>query len=441
MAEQRVFVLSGARTDFKNKWTNLQGNVPGAGSQTVYSAIDDVVHGAIRGAPENFNPDDISNGVAYIAFLESAAFSRQGHFPAVLGTSLKRMIPGYKSMPIIGMSQNACCSSGAALHEAYLKIATGQADVAMVVGLQQMRSVKPTDVGPILAVGMDQRTDNVTAPAHSFAELTRKYMETYGLSVEAYDLAAGFAVANDYAHANNNALAQMRDNTVTREFASGVHAPVEDSLDPQVKRGNLRFDQYDPRFYPLKRLDFSQVTDGAAALILVSERYARNMGLQNGVALVGSSLQTDALSLTDKLVDGKVPEYFNGFYNATHYALNQAGLGLKREGHQRGPHTMGRLELYDCFPITLLLILEHLGFAKPGEAFNLGTEFWEEMGPKINTSGGLLGDGHPIGAAVLRMVYGTHQHLIQNRGTGMVTAVGDIFGSNYVAVLRYQEIK
>lgn len=433
---ENVYVASAARTNFSEKWQTDRGVPIAEAERSIYTGISGMVDAVLESAPEGFDPLRI--GAGHLAAIEPSAFTGQTHLAAILGTALRERISGFTTMPSTHHT-NACASAGAAMFYARMAIQSGRTDAALVMGVEQMRTKRPVDVGRILACGMDRRTDDVEAPAHSFAELTRAYMKRYGFDDTAYDRAAGFVVNNDFTNARGNPNAQFRENSMTLELASAEHEADAENADEFRGKGNARFTAHDERFHPLKLRDFAQITDGAAAVLLISERYARELGMEEGVVVAGNSLQVDALSLTDKLVGGSLPAHFDGFHNAAKIAMEEAGLDLAAGDARK----MSWMELYDCFPITQLMILEHLGFAEPGKAFNLDGSFWEEWGPKIDASGGLLADGHPIGATGARMVYELWNRLRDSEvgDMGMMTSVGDIFGSSQVAIFRNQKIE
>jgi len=432
---QDAYVLSGARTDFNSNWKKNKDNRT-KGIADVYEGISYVVNEAVNNASNasnGFRNRDIK--AAFIGNLDSAAFANQGHLASVLSTELSKVLPDYESMEIY-RTENACASSGAALNLATRLIKSGEINIALVVGAEQMRT--GADVGHILAKGVDKRIDHFSHAAQAFAELARRYMETYGIDEDALFKAGGYAVENDFRNARTNPNAQMRLNDLGYDFFKCVVEGDKTTNDYFRKNGNPRMSSLfngDERYEPLKRYDCSQVTDGAVALILASGDYMASLGLAEGISIAGSSLQVDKLSLTGKLTDGKLPSKFNGLNNAVNFAFNKAGLEFPEDVKK-----MDYIETHDCFAITQLVLLEQLGFAKSGQSVKLGKDFWDEFGPRINPSGGLMADGHPIGATGARMMYELASRLKEEDSMGMMVNVGDVFASNYVAVLKKANI-
>ncbi len=138
---------------------------------------------------------------------------------------------------------------------------------------------------------------------------------------------------------------------------------------------------------PLKLLDASPISDGAAAVVLASEEKAKQV-CDTPIWIAGSGHATDTISLHDR--------YDLLTIKATVEAAKQAYLQAKLE-----PRDIQTAEVHDCFTIAELLALEDLGFVKKGESGKFIETGQTQIGGKIpiNTSGGLKAKGHPIGAS------------------------------------------
>src|SRR3954466_6556095 len=225
-------------------------------------------------------------------------------------------------------------------------------------------------------------------------------MEKYGTSGDAFNWVA----YKNYAHARLNPLAQMRDADLTYDYAS------------QVSEKNRAFAP------PLKVTDCSQITDGGAALVLVSGKYLDKHGIDKSklVRLLGYGLSTDYLALEKK----DVPT-FSTARKAAEKAFGMANLK---------PRDMNGAEVHDCFSITEIVAYEILGLAEPGKGAELAKSGatalpqvrGEHVSGKIdfeipvNTGGGLIGDGHPVGATGVRQVVEAHQHLTDQAGARQI---------------------
>lgn len=286
------------------------------------------------------------------------------------GTPVTETI-GFSPRPVTRVS--AYCASGMeAVRNGALAIAAGEYDVVLVVGAEKMRDVTPR--GSLVT-----RTGNFTHPTLAkgrsgpgfFALLASRYLDTYDRTTD--DLSA-VAVKN-HEHATRNPIAQYSE-PVTSE---------------QVRASAMIAD-------PLRVLDCTPTTDGAAALVLTSTAWARRRGVAHAVLEgVGFSV-----------VDG----YYSGLYNpendflgfratraAAEMAYAQAGIETPRED-------LDLVECHDCFTITEIVNYEDLGLCGPGEGWRLLREGATTIGGDIpvNLSGGLQSCGHPIGATGVRVV-------------------------------------
>lgn len=148
-------------------------------------------------------------------------------------------------------------------------------------------------------------------------------------------------------------------------------------------------------YYPLTKLQCSPTSDGAAAAIVVSQKFldARPELKSHAILIAGQSLKTDHPALYSgsamDLVGYKMTQH------ATRDALNQAGVT---------PKDIRVLELHDCFSANELISLEGMGFCEVGKAHQLvrrGDITYGGKGPVVNPSGGLISKGHPLGATGL----------------------------------------
>jgi len=233
-----------------------------------------------------------------------------------------------------------------------------------------------------------------------FGRIAQIYIEKYGAS----EKELSWVAFKNYAHARLNPLAQMRDADLTYDCASQVS-----DKNPSVAP-------------PLKVSDCSQITDGAAALVLVSGRYLDRMGIDKSKLprLLGFGSTTDYLALAKK----DAPT-FSTARKAAEKAFGMANLK---------PRDMHGAEVHDCFSITEIVAYEILGLAEPGKGAELamsgatalpqvrgehikGSVAWEIP---VNAGGGLIGDGHPVGATGVRQVFEAYQHLTGQSGARQI---------------------
>lgn len=145
-------------------------------------------------------------------------------------------------------------------------------------------------------------------------------------------------------------------------------------------------------YYPLTKLQCSPTSDGAAAAIIVSQKFldARPELKPHAILIAGQSLKTDSPSL----YSGSALDLVG--YEMTRRATKAA---LAEAGARTGDIKV--CELHDCFSANELISLDAMGFCEPGKAHHLvrnGDITYGGKGPVVNPSGGLISKGHPLGA-------------------------------------------
>jgi len=234
-----------------------------------------------------------------------------------------------------------------------------------------------------------------------FARIAQIYGERHGLTDQQLALVA----VKNRAHARLNPLAQMRDRALSLKEACTES-------------------EANPRFAPpLKSTDCSQITDGGAGLILCSARFLKRLPRRAAVKLRGYGHTTDFLTLERK----DVPE-FSIARKAAERAYAMAGVN---------PRDIQAAEVHDCFSISEIVAYEILGFAPRGEGTELletGATMLPEVRSRIvdcvppftlpvNPGGGLMGDGHPVGATGVRQVVEAYHQLTDSAGEHQVQGV------------------
>ena len=179
---------------------------------------------------------------------------------------------------------------------------------------------------------------------------------------------------------------------------------------------------------PLKLFDCCPVSDGAAALIL-----SRNKRSPHDVKIIGSSAISDAISLSQR-------KNFTTF-KATRLAANIAYKMAKVS-----PKDIDIAEVHDCFTIAEIIALEDLAFCPPGEGINLTRNEETTLSGRIpiNSDGGLLADGHPIGATGIAQICEIVKQLrgeagkrqVPNVKIGLAHNVGGAGGTAVVHILE-----
>lgn len=272
---------------------------------------------------------------------------------------------GINRIPVVNV-ENACTSGSTAVNLAWTGIAAGMYDTAVVVGVEKMMVPQ---LGLISSGDTELDTlEGLVTPA-SFAMRAVRHMKTYGTTPEQL---AEVAVKNR-CHAGLNRLAQFRDPITVEDV---VNSPMIAD--------------------PLTRLSCCPNADGAAAIVLSAARHSRRYR-SRPVAVAASVLVTGSYENPLDLVPWETD------FRACRAAYEQAGLG---------PDDLDVAECHDAFTISEILHYEAMQLCPEGEGGRLVQSGATRLGGKIpvNTSGGLLSKGHPVGATgVAQLVEGVRQ--------------------------------
>jgi acetyl-CoA C-acetyltransferase len=268
--------------------------------------------------------------------------------------------------PIPATRVEAACSSGAlALREAILSIKSGEYDIVIAGGMEKMTDVQTAQVTTTLGGAADliwESAFGATFPS-LYALIARRHMYEFGTTEEQMAMVA----VKNHENASLNPLAQY---------------PYPVTLDQVMKSA--------PVAEPLKLLDCSPVTDGAAAVILARDEIARKFS-DSPIKILSSTQATDVLALHDR----KSITTLNSTVIAAKKAFKDAKLK---------PSDIDVCEVHDCFTIAEILAIEDLGFFKKGKGGKATEDGETRRGAKVsvNTSGGLKACGHPVGATGIK---------------------------------------
>ena len=336
-------------------------------------SVPDIVKAAVMGACGEIRAEPSAIDVGSIGAACNFSLNEQG-----LLAGLMAMVPGMPGKPIEAV-ENACATGGQAILSVIHKLQLGIGEVGVAVGFEKMRDnegkMDGKRIGKVLGYFShpEEREGKVFVFPHLFAEVMDEYIRQHKVSER--DLAQ-IAVA-EYANALKNPYAQMQ---------------IELSIDQAVKIEGIN--RYIVDGLPLKTYDCSQITDGYAAVILATAEGLVKLGAakRDCVEIAGYGQATDALKKAGR--DVLRPA---GAYTAMNKAYEMARVS---------PQDVNVAEIHDCFTVMGAIGTEVIGKAEYGR----GARFWEEGkarpdGPcGINTSGGLIAKGHPIGATGVAMV-------------------------------------
>jgi len=336
--------------------------------------VPEIVSNAIGGACKMIEASPAVVDVGSIGSACNFSLNEQG-----LLAGLMAMVPGLESKPLEAV-ENACASGGQAVLSVIQKLQLGMGDVGVAVGYEKMRDDEGKMDGKLIGKVLGyfsfpgEREGKTFVFPHIFAEVMQEYMKTHGVTEEAL---AQIAV-QEYANAKYNPCAQMNKVQITLEQAmkiEGINRYVVEGL-------------------PLKTYDCSQITDGYAAVIVATEEGLHKLGRKKNecVEIAGWAQATDPLKK-----EGRDVLRPAGAYRAMNRAYEMAGVK---------PAEVNVAEVHDCFTVMGAIATEVIGKAEPGR----GAAYWcdgkaapgGECG--INTSGGLIAKGHPVGATGVAMI-------------------------------------
>lgn len=393
--EPTPYVLGGHQSDFARNATR-----EGLG-------LTELLGEAARGALASARLDATEVGVAHVGNFAAEIYSGQGH----LGGLLVDAVPELEGIAV-SRHEAACASGSMAVLAATADLAAGRADVALVVGVELMRADGGFAAQAALSAA-GRAHDEVVGLEYPwpklFSDVADEYDRRYGLD----DVHLAAIARKAFANARGNPLAQ------TRTWAVGDATFAADDETNPVVAGRLR------------RSDCSQVTDGAAAVVLATPRYAERWAAGRGIDLAdvarleGWGHRTARMTMADKFAASRDEAYvFPQLRAAALDAFARAGLASVDE--------LDAVETHDCFTISEYAALDHLGLTAPGENWKAIEDGRTELGGDlpVNPSGGLLAAGHPVGATGVRMLWDASRQV-----TG---AAGDcqVEGARRVATLN-----
>jgi acetyl-CoA C-acetyltransferase len=313
-------------------------------------------------------------GVVHVANAFGEMFAQQGHLGAMPAT----VCDGLWDTPA-SRHEAACASGSIAALAAMADLRSGNYDVALVLGVELEKTV-PGDIaarhlGAAAWTGHEGADATFLWPS-MFAKVADEYDRRYGLD----DTHLRAIAQLNFANARRNPNAQTREWVVPQPISD------DDAANPPVE-GRLR------------RFDCSQMTDGGAGVVLVTDTYLSDHPDARPIArIAGWGHRTVGLGLQRKLDRAADDPYvLPHVRTAVLDALRRAEATLD---------DIGGFEVHDCFSPSEYLAIDHIGLTGPGESWKAIEHGEIASGGRlpINPSGGLIGGGHPVGASGIRML-------------------------------------
>lgn len=364
-------------------------------SLTLKELAGDAIKAALADA--GLNAGDIE--AAYMGNAAAGTITGQVCVP---GEVVLRSL-GIGRIPVINI-ENACATASTALNQAAAMITAGLYDVVLAVGYEKLVHEDKAKTFSVFSGAVD------VTDMDGLAALIDRKMAAVGLQGDVAGAASRSLFMDIYA---TEAVAHMKAYGTTREQLAAV--PAKNSrhgaLNPRAQFRDVTTVEEvlaaREIVWPLTLPMCSPIGDGAAAVVLVSERKAREMGLIDPVRIVASNLGTswDYPEGQESLV----------FHEVIAGAYEDAGVG---------PADLDVVELHDASASSEILHTEYLGLCPVGEGGRVIEAGLTALGGSgrtvVNPSGGLLRKGHPIGATGIAQIVELFEQLTGRSGARQV---------------------
>lgn len=363
--------------------------------KSLFDLVKEAVDGVLK--ESSLEMDQIE--AIFFSNMLAGVLENNLHSSAKIAEILKVNIPVFHV-------EAACASGGVAFYLANKYLESGKNKTVMVVGAEKMTDYSPEEVTTALASASsgEEQEAGLTFPG-LYALMANYYLEKYHYTEENL---AYVSVKNHY-HGSLNKKAQFRKTITVEEVLKSPYVA-----------------------YPLKILDSSPITDGAAALILTNDREIIKK-VRFNVSVLASAVANDTISLVqrkslDEILTTKI---------AAEKAFNEGKIK---------PKDIDIAEVHDCFSIAEILAMEDLGFWHKGEGGNKIKEQSTMLGKGeliVNTSGGLKAAGHPVGTTgikqigeiFLQLTGQAEQRQVKGAKYGLTHNVGGSGGTAVVTIL------
>ncbi|MGG3560507.1 acetyl-CoA acetyltransferase [Neobacillus rhizosphaerae] len=411
---EKVYVLGGAQTDFERNWTKEGKNVIALLKEAITDGFEDA--GISFEDIQQLNKE---NRVAsFVGNFIAEEYIKQGH----LGALLTEVHPAFYGVPS-ARYEAACASSSVALDAASNKIKSGDYDVAVVVGWELMKTVDSKTGGDILgrAAYYEKEGRGIDFPFPKlFGKLADELVNKYQLEEQRFMDSLAMISNKNYSNAKRNSMAQTRN-----WFMNLTQAQMRGTDTNPLVGGRLAVS------------DCSQVTDGAAVIVLASEKFVKENYDKKVPIVKGYGHRVAPMLFENKMMDNSNSSYILPWTRqAVVDAYNRSGLTVD---------DIDFFETHDCFTSSEYAAISSFGITEPGrefEAIEQGINTFDGSKP-INPSGGLIGCGHPVGASGARMFLDLYKQVSGKAGdyqlkktdNGMMLNIGGSATTNYVFIV------
>ncbi len=380
MTTSAVHIIGGHQSDFANNLAKSGGGVESLVETTVLAAAADA-------AIDLGDIESIHVGNAF-----GQLYTGQGHLGAMPATVLAELW-GIPSM----RHEAACASSSMATLSAMAEIESGRYDCILVLGVEQEKTMPGAEAAAVqeAAAWVGHDTDGVTFIwPETFDRIADEYDARFGID-DAHLRAIGEL---NLRNAKDNPNAQTRGWELSSDTCG-----TDDRINPIIT-GRLR------------RNDVTQITDGAAAIVLVSDRWLAARSRSARSTITGWGHRTVGLGLRSKF------ERYDGETFVMPHVRDAITDAFERAGIA-DVSVIDAIETHDCMTPSEYLAIDHFGITAPGESWKAIEDGSLERGGSIpmNPSGGLIGGGHPVGATGARMLLDATKQVSDTAGEYQVS--------------------
>jgi len=363
MSRSDVTVLGGFQSDFA---TNIAKQ-----NQDISDLVREVTEATLQDAgvdAEQIETVHVGNAFGQL-------YTGQGH----LGAMPASVVDDLWGKPAM-RHEAACASSSMAVLSAMAEIEAGRYDCVLVLGVEQEKCMPSAEAAGVqtAAAWVGRETDGIEFFwPYVFDQVADEYDRRFGLDNSHLRAIGELNLRN----AKDNPNAQTRAWKLSSDSFSD-----DDHANPVVI-GRLR------------RNDVTQITDGAAGVVLVSDRWLAANRRSGRSRIVGWGHSTAGLALAPKLARSADEEFVMPH-------VRQAITDAFDRAEIAGVDDLDAIETHDCMTPSEYMAIDHFGITAPGESWKaIESGDLERHGRiPVNPSGGLIGGGHPVGATGARML-------------------------------------
>jgi acetyl-CoA C-acetyltransferase len=383
-----IHLIGGYQTDFARAWSR--------------EGLDytDMMREAIDGALASCRLDADDIEAIHVGNAFGELYRGQGHLAAMVA----QVKPEFHGKPAM-RHEAACASSSLGVLSASAEIEAGRYDCILVLGVEEEKNLPGDQASQVQNAASWQGHEDLGCkfvwPA-VFGRIAMEYDARYGLDRRYLNRIAEINMGN----AKRNPRAQTRGWKFRPETFTD-----DDEFNPLIEPGT-------------RRQDCGQITDGAVAIVLASDRFMQRYAARHAVKasefpqILGWGHANAGIRFLDKLERSKGEEYmFPHVRKAITDAWRRAGIS--------GVEALDGIETHDCFTSTEYMAIDHFGLTPPGQSWQAIDDGTIEIDGRcpVNASGGLIGVGHPVGATGARLLLDAGRQVTGTAGDYQVPGV------------------